>query len=432
MVTISSILQSLGSTVITALSPVFGIVSAPLTSVSTLLSSLGGSVSTVPSALPAAGLSGSTSFGIPPVEVLQPVLSTLGGVIEWFGLAALPVFSVFLTLIAVMASLIPFAAAWLVGVIVGIIAVIGLALIIGLTTGWFGFIITPTLLGLVLEPMAGFLIYGLGAALGMLVWAAMIGLLLPASGALSTPVMSFGNTLPIYFVNLMYLGILAPFVMLFNITLFTLPIFIPLILISEVLALVSNIPLWGFVIGDLGAFVIFLIVGLIDVIAQVLIGLPLSAIGTIVGLLLLEIPILLLAIGMTGSNSLIPGPTSIGNISGTVSATASDSVFSSLGSTGLTAAATVPVVSLGVGATAIMAFSTGSLASIGGMVLPPIGAASTGLLASITSMPGAVMAMLSVPAQAINASVGVVTGVTGMLTSIAGNRAIHTAIGILQ
>jgi ABC-type microcin C transport system permease subunit YejE len=42
------------------------------------------------------------------------------------------------------------------------------------------------------------------------------------------------------------------------------------------------------------------------------------------------------------------------------------------------------------------------------------------------------LSMLAIPSQAISVSIGTLTGSTGMLTDMTGNRAIHAAIGILQ
>lgn len=440
MVTLSSIFQSVSSIALTALSPLSGgLVSAFTASAAALLASIGILAPAIPSALPSAGMSGLLAFGIPPIEILQPVFSAIGGIAEYIVIAFMPVFAVILTLLAVMAASIPVIVGMTVGIIVGMIVTTLLTLVIGVLTGWLGFLITPLLIHFIAIP-AGLLVgYFTGMLIGVITWVVLDSLLLVGLGIVFSPIMAFANIMPIYFLNLLYLGVLLPFVALFYATLFTGIVITVAMAFYSLISIPLNIPLWGFSVIYL-AMTALLFISLPFVALFLLGTIPLTAIATVITLALLDIPILLLAVGMTGSNILIPGPTSIGSMAGATGATAIDFVLGLLGSTGLAAMATVPAIVIGMGATALIAAPIGSLVSLGITVstLPNIMAfvpsvtASTGFLSLISSLPGTALSMLAIPSQAINASIGTLTGSTGMLTNMTGNRAIHAAIGILQ
>ncbi len=434
MVTLTSAAQSLGSGVVDVINLVSGIAGAAVTAVVSALSSLGNTGSTLPAIATSGGISGLTSFGLPPVEVLQPALSTLLGFAEWLVVATLPLIMVVFSFITLLAALIPVAVAVLVGAIpAGVIGVV-LVFVLGLATGWIGFIITPIMM-MVAAFVALVIGFVLGGAAGLLIWLAEMILLLPAIGVLLTPLMMLGNATPLYFLNVLYLGVLGPFVAILVAVPILFVILIPFILIWEIQTLVTNIPAWAIVVGDIIDMVVAVVTVAAAVIVEIIIGVPIIAVAVTLALVILDIPIFLAALGMTGLNLLtnvvIPGPTSFGVSSGTVSAVPSDSVAGSIGSGGIAATATAA----GTGATALTAGSlTTAFASLGlaGGALALMSTSAAGLLATVSRLPASAMTLISIPTQALSTAAVAMTGSAGMMTDIAGNRAIHAAIGVLQ
>ncbi len=430
MVTLTSIAQSVGSGLVSALGTISSSLGVPLTSAVSALSSLGTSGSALPSITSVAGLSGSTSFGLPPIEVLQPILSSLGGVLEWLVVALLPIATVPISLIVVLAELIPVLVAILVGAVCGILVGYVIAVALGFVTGIVGVIITPltTLFAILVGVIVAMIT---GITFGMFIFAAELVFLGPIIGMLLLPIMSLGNASAAYFLNVLYVGVITPPVAILVGAVAITTIGIPFALALDIGLLVSNVPLWFFIWGDL----IYLAIGTIGLIifgvAEVVLGGLLTAIGTLIALAILEIPILLLATGSAGLNSLVPGPSSIGSSGGTASAVPSNSISGSLGSGGITATATAA----GTGATALSASSLTSIfasVGLGAGAAAILSTSAAGLLAIVSRLPASAITLVSIPAQAISTASTALAGASGLLANTAGNRAIHAAIGVLQ